>query len=170
MHDGIPFYEINPVDTINGKPPPPRPPRYLYGDYNIILENDTTLFYHQKSKRLICGTGIDPDKPKFINLQPSDLIQMHSDSFLIFLENKILPKKIIRNEKQDPIIVVALMHDTLKSKTIKSIVSTFRRVKFYNYVIRRINEEELMVLTARQNHQTYEPDKIKWKSEFEDYK
>ena len=157
---------IDPIDTAKGQIPPPKPPRYVYGDFNILLVNDTVVYYHKKLIRLICGTGYDPEKPIFINLQPKDLTIIRSESIEAFLRDTILPKEKIRNRLKDRLVVISIMNDTMRSRTIEMMLSQFRKIDFYNYVIRRISEEEQMVLIAKMTNQAYDPQNIKWKNEF----
>lgn len=140
----------------------PPPPLLYYGHYNFIVDNSGNYFVHRKSYGLrYCGTDIDGSKPDFIRLKPSDITLIDSQFINRFLKDSI-PNMDHRKQ-----IVIASFDNTLNAEPFIPLIKILTKdQKFLRCNIRRVTEEEKVVLNYKLSHKVYSPDSIKWSRNF----
>ncbi len=140
-------------------PPPPSLEGVAYGSNNFIFDNDSIIYYFQRREFSIgSGTDFENDTiPSFINLQPSNLIQIPSNSIANFV-------KLNYKDKFLNATFISSKSDTLKSKAyfdlINALKSSLKDKDFYH--IRRTTQEEDTVLEYKKNNKYYNSENIKW--------
>lgn len=144
-------------DTV--PPPPPIPGWLIYGTNTFIIDNDSTIYYFQRPPiGFICGTETADTIPYFINLKPSDLIEIPHKNIYYFI------KANYKNHNNRHITFIVSKSDTLKSKAyfdLKRVIesSIYDRDSYH---IRRTTQEEDTVLYYKKNEKYYFSDEIKW--------
>lgn len=132
------------------------PLKGFYGECNLIIDrNGDVLYFQNKKVGRICGTEMENNSlPRFINLQPKDLIKIPKDCIEKFIDENVMTK-----EKRRQILVVASQTDTINDQ---KILSFFYNLKVPRYVIRRTTQEEDTVLSYKKKNAFYYSDSIKW--------
>lgn len=137
--------------------PPPFIPNGISVESNIVIDENSNIYYYQKNRRadILCNYGMENDTiPKFINLQPKDLIKIPKDCIEKFIDENVMTK-----EKRRQILIVASQTDSIKNQTI---VSFIYNLKVPTYVIRRTTQEEDTVIYYKKKNAFYYSDEIKW--------
>ncbi|WP_239022867.1 hypothetical protein [Pontibacter mangrovi] len=141
--------------------PPPLP--LFYGDYNFIVDNDSEQIYLHKKKQIFrfCGTGVDFTKPDFIALSPQDFVLLtHREIESYFADT-------LTNLNDRQAVVLASLQDSIKMKEARTLIdSLFISRKIKRFYIRRITEEEEVVLNHKKQNLPYSADSIKWSGNF----
>jgi hypothetical protein len=147
-----------------------------YSDFNFIIYNDTTMYYHfsNEEKKIYCGTALEEmlkkgiidttktDKPYKLNLTPNAL--------KIF-DSLIVKKKIDNRfyefspDEYSYIITVSSNNNIVENKDLKKIFKFFN-YRSCSYVFRKLTEEQQFVSDAKFFSKKYDLDKINWKIGF----
>lgn len=122
-------------DTLDVIPPPP--PKSYYGEFNFILIDSSTIYFHRKYVNTICGTGIDDSKPPRISLKSKDLKKIKIEDLHLFVLNSI---SIAKNN--DFFASISSPTDTIKNRGFHIIDNFFKSKNIYKYIIRNWTEEE----------------------------
>lgn len=138
-------------------------PRFdYYEDHNFIIDKLGRIFYYPLYKpRLMCGTDFNRPEiippPDFINLQPYQIIELSYNQLSEFV------KMNINKKDETNIVVIATARDTFKSKELCILFESLYHNNSRNFhMIRRITEEEKMVLKFKLNDEYYSPNNIEW--------
>lgn len=136
--------------------PPPFIPNGISVESNIIIDENSNIYYYQRNKRgVFCNYGMENDTiPKFMDLQPKDIIKIPKDCLKKFIDENVMTK-----EKRRQILILASQTDSIKNQTI---VSFIYNLKVPTYVIRRTTQEEDTVLSYKKKNAFYYSDSIKW--------
>lgn len=136
--------------------PPPFIPNGISLECNIIIDENSNIYYYQKNKKgVFCNYGMENDTiPKFIDLQPKDLIKIPKDCIDKFINENVMTK-----EKRKQILIMASQTDTIKDQ---KFLSFLYNTKVPTYVIRRTTQEEDTVLSYKKKNAFYYSDSIKW--------
>jgi hypothetical protein len=150
------------IDTTFYKPHRPPPPHSFYGDYTFILDTSSKIYYHSKHSTLFCDFNCDYSRPDFIELLPPDLIVIEENNFSQFLSDSItqpLGKKAI--------VIISSVADTIQSPQYYSLIQ-FLKANYDKVVwdVRKITEEESIVLSYKKLNKNYDPKNIKWSNNF----
>ncbi|MDH7463535.1 hypothetical protein QEG73_19700 [Chitinophagaceae bacterium 26-R-25] len=153
-----------PVDkTIGNQPPPPPPIRTYYFPSNFIIDTGEHVFYYQKPViyGFFCGTGIEWNTPPpFINLKPSDIIEIPSDNVEQFIVSNI---KYFDNSNKK--VAVACTVDTITSAGLAKMFMIFKdKSNHINWRFRKTTQEENVVLKYKKEKKEYNLEAIKWDS------
>lgn len=137
----------------------------FYSFDNFILYNDSTVYYHKMNPSVCgrCGTGLDPTKPPFINLQPSDLKVIQLKDLDLFWK-----KHIESSLKRNRHLTISSPTDTIYNLAILKLkkLSGFSEKIMLN--IRNCTEEQLFVAEAKFKKKSYSTQKYEWKIGFDD--
>jgi hypothetical protein len=136
--------------------PPPFIPNGISLENNIIIDKHSNIYYYQRNKRgVFCNYGMENDTiPKFIDLQPKDLLIIPKDCMAKFIDENVMTK-----EKRRQILIIASQTDTIKDQKISSFLY---HIKVPTYIIRRTTQEEDTVLSYKKKNAFYYSDEIKW--------
>lgn len=115
----------------------PPPPKSYYGEFNFILIDSSTIYFHSKHINTICGTGINDSNPPRISLKPKDLKKIKIEDFRLFIMNII---SIAKNN--DFFASISSPTDTIKNRGFHIIDNFFKSKNIYKYIIRNWTEEE----------------------------
>lgn len=123
--------------------PPPFIPNGISAEINLIIDEQSNLYYYQRNKSAVfCAFGIENDTiPKFIDLQPKDIIKIPKDCIEKFIEENVMTK-----EKRRQILVVASQTDSIKDY---KLVSFIYNLNVPTYVIRRTTQEKILFFITR---------------------
>lgn len=143
----------------NEPSPPPMPE---YGPCNFILDTNGLVYFYQlplgKSK---CASVNDDNlTPPFISLKPENIVKVSQSNLAEFVTDNVL----FLNKNYN-YVSIACSVDTVKSNSLKKLIDIFNvaRQKTY-YSIRRITQEERIVLDYKKKQIHYNPDSIIWDS------
>lgn len=156
------FYVIKPITLTEDSDEFEFPVFYSYD--NFILYNDSTVYYHKINPDFggRCGTGLDDNKPPFLHLAPSGLVEIPINNLDSFWKKHIEPfgrkRHVTISSPTDTIYNPAL----LKLK----ILSGFSSKILLN--TRKCTEEQLFVSDAKFQNRPYSANKMKWKFGFDD--
>jgi hypothetical protein len=141
---------------------PPPPPMPEYAPFNFILDTSGQVYYYQlQFGKPKCASVNDDDlTPPFIGLKPENIVQVSQSNLADFVSNNILyPKKDYKY------VSIACLVDTVKSNALKKLIDIFKdRTHKTTYSIRRITQEERIVLDYKKRQIHYDPDSIAWDS------
>ncbi len=128
----------------------------FYGECNLIIDrNGDVLYFQNKNKIRMCGTGILNDTiPEYFDLQPKHIVKIPKDYIEKFIEENVITK-----EKRRQILIMASQTDTIKDQ---KFLSFLYNTKVPTYVIRRTTQEEDTVLSYKKKNAFYYSDSIKW--------
>jgi hypothetical protein len=141
---------------------PPLLPRF-YGSYNVIVDSENQLYLHNRQPDMLaCGTGLDPTKPPFSGLRPNDLMQSNEDDLAKVLTDSA---SLVKDRR---FIVLAIASDTLNDKRLYPLLSWMTNPfgTFGFWRVRRLTEEEKVVLSFKKRNQGYSPEQVAWSSNF----
>ena len=138
------------------KTPHPIIPVGVSAESNLIIDKNSNFFYYQRPYHIeFCGVGMQNNTiPKFIDLQPKDIVEIPKD----FVE-KFINKNVMTKEKRKQILIIASQNDTIKNKKYLNFLSN---LKVPTYIIRRTTQEEDTVLNYKKTNQYYYSEEIKW--------
>jgi hypothetical protein len=153
-------------DTIDDKTPPtpPPPPTTFYGNFNFILIDSSTIYYHKRHIYRFCGTGVDNTRPPNIVLFPELLTKLSIDDLPEFLDTSISESLVTGKYF---FASISTPTDTIKNRAFKIITDFFELKKIKQYTIRNWTEEEKFVTTAKIENKKYYPDSVEWKIGFD---
>lgn len=124
---------------------------------NLVIDEQSNIYYYQRTRSIGFGNDYRMENdslPRFLNLQPKDLIKIPKDCIEKFIDENVMTK-----EKRRQILIIASQTDTIKDHTI---VSFFYNLKVPTYVIRRTTQEEDTVLKYKKSNEYYDSNSIKW--------
>jgi len=160
---------ISEVDSLNAKNKNSIQPIF-YAKSNFIVTNDNHTYYFTNKKYIefrIDSYGYDFSKPEYLKILPSDLREIQVDSLYLLL--KKIHSEYTR--KRIPLqIMIASDIDTIRNNSLVTFNQFSRKLNddslriIYNY--RLMTEEERVVLKAKRENKTYNPDSVKWKNGF----
>jgi len=150
-------------DTGNVPPPPP-PPTTYYGNFNFILIDSSTIYFHSQHIYRFCGTGIDDTKPPRVFLTPDSLTKLNINDLPQFLATSITDS--LASDRHF-FASISSPTDTIRNKAFKIITDFFKSKKIMRYNIRNWTEEEQFVTTAKIENKLYNPDSVDWKVGFD---
>ncbi|WP_162056189.1 hypothetical protein [Pontibacter pamirensis] len=150
------------VDSSNSAPPPP--PALFYGQHNFIVYPNGKTYYHNKFNDYgWCGTGVDTSNPDFINLLPSDLVELTDENLARFVRSVVQDTSSYHRKVS---AILSSPTDSITNKHFKEIINVFRQENFNIYSVRKSTEEEKVVLKHKIENKEYNPDDINWEGEF----
>ena len=141
---------------------PPPPPMPEYAPFNFILDTNGQVYYYQlQLGKPKCASVIDDFlTPPFIGLKPENIVQVSQSNLADFVSNNILYSK-----KDYKYVSIACLVDTVHSNALKKLIDIFKdRTNQTTYSIRRITQEERIVLDYKKRQINYDPDSIEWDS------
>lgn len=158
------FYVIKPLELSKEDSSEYTVPLF-YSTDNFILYNDSTIYYHGFPTHICCrcGTGLDFNKPPFLDLAPSKLLEIPIENLDSFWKNHITnSKKKIRH------ITISSTTDTIYNPAMLHFLklSDFSRKILLNR--RKCTEEQVFVSEAKFRNSKYDPKKLKWEIGFDD--
>ena len=145
-------------------PPPPPPPTTYYGNFNFILLDSSTIYFHSRHIYRFCGTGIDDTKPPRVFLTPDSLTKLNINDLPKFLTTVITDS--IASDRHF-FASISSPTDTIKNRAFKIITDFFKSKNIRRYNIRNWTEEEQFVTTAKIENKKYNPDSVDWKIGFD---
>jgi len=136
--------------------------RFFYSSYNLILTPDNKIFFHNKDSLLnCCDTGQDYNFPDYVGLNPIDLGLINKQDLIKKIQIASLQKKDDKHSIQ-----IALYSDTIRNSEFQNILLLMDSLKFDNFDVRIITEEEKVVIDHKENNQPYNFYKVRWTSRF----
>jgi hypothetical protein len=133
---------------------PPLPNRACYLPANFIIDATGQVYFYQQE--IIWNDDERRDwasPPPFINLKPKDIIQVPVASLEAFIKLNILS-----NDANKRYVSVASAKDTIRSKGLKEIVSTFQdTANHVHWKLRHMTQEESIVLNSKLKGSTMIP-------------
>lgn len=140
--------------------PPPKPPALTYyGNFNFILLDSSTIYFHSQHIQRFCGTGIDDSKPPRVFLTSESLIKLDINLLPQFLTNSITDS--LASGKRF-FASISSPTDTIRNRAFKIISDFFKSKNIVRYNIRNWTEEERFVTTAKIENKSYNPDSVEW--------
>lgn len=133
----------------------------FYSTFNLVLDTSGKIFLHRKSIKSMCTTDTDQSKPDFLNLRPSDFIQIAGDNL-----HDLIRDNVLDNEKNRLYVYIASPVDTIRQKEFYRLIAYFRKVRFARYIIRKTTEEEDAVIKAVKGNVDYYHSEVDWKEGF----
>lgn len=133
-----------------------------YAPFNFIIDTSGQLYYYQlQLGKPKCASGIDDDLiPPFIGLNPENIVQISKASLEDFVNSNILFL-----DKDYKYVSIACIGDTVKSTSLKRLIDicsdTTHKV---TYSIRRMTQEEIIVLDHKKRQLYYDPNSVHWDS------
>lgn len=142
-------------DKKNNVPPPFIPVGISMGS-NLIIDEYSNIYYYQTNKiGGGCSTGMENDTiPRFIDINPKDLIKIPKDCMERFIDENVMTK-----EKRKQILIIASQKDTIKDQPF---LNFFKNINVSMYVVRRTTQEEDTVLYYKKKDIFYDSKYIKW--------
>jgi len=150
--------------TGDSLPPPPPPPTTYYGNFNFILLDSSTIYFHSQHIYRTCGTGIDETKPPKVFLVPDSLAKLNIADLPQFLASSI--NDSVAADRHF-FASISSPTDTIRNKAFKIITDFLKSKKVMRYNIRNWTEEEQFVTTAKIENRKYDPNSIDWKIGFD---
>lgn len=134
-----------------------------YSDKNFIIDETGRIFFYgrRKYRTWDCtpediSTAPIP-KPEFINLHPEEIIEIPEKSIEDFI------KLNTSNDNQElSLPMIASARDTFESPALDRLLTQIYHHKKTIHVIRRMTEEEKVVMRYKRSKEIYFPDRIKW--------
>lgn len=132
-------------------------PVLFYGNFNFVLDSSNKVYFY--SNKIVLGCGYDDlSKPKFINLKPSEIRTIDTDSLDYFLASLKL------NTKYSSEMVISSLSDTIYCRELDFILDYIGKQKTnLVYQIRERTEEESIVLQHLKQNKPYNSDLVDWK-------
>jgi len=129
-----------------------------YGDHNFILENNRIFYYSQEHNWGDCIPDIGPLlPPRFINLNPRLVVELAPQDVENFVK-----LNVANNSGSMETVVFASARDTFESPALEKMLKNLGQNNLS--VVRRITEEETVVLRHKKSDKDYyyDADLIKW--------
>ena len=144
------------VSNLTTKPPPPVD---IYLPFNFIVDSSGKIFYYQQ--HIIFGSNdVVEELPAFINLRPKDIVQIPANNIEGFIKLNILS-----NNSSERLVAIALSVDTIKSEPLSKIKKMFNDTSNHvRWIIRKVTQEEKIVLQYKEKNKNYYPGDIRWDS------
>ena len=144
------------VPNLTTKPPPPVD---IYLPFNFIVDSSGKIFYYQQ--HIIFGSNdVVEELPAFINLRPKDIVQIPTNNIEDFIKLNILS-----SNNSEKFVAIALSLDTIKSEPLSKIRMMFDDTSNHvKWLIRKMTQEEKIVLQYKEKNENYYPNDIKWDS------
>ncbi len=149
----------------NDIPPPPPPPIIYYGNYNFILLDSSTVYFHKRKDNRTCFIDMDDSKPPRMFLTPDSLTKIEIVSLAEFLRTTV---SVSISSDRHFFASISSPTDTIRNRAFKIITEFFKAKKIHFYNIRNWTEEEQYVTEARIENKVYDATKVKWKVGFEE--
>ena len=168
-------YVISNADSISeawkksAKVPPPFIPHNLkwYSDVVFILDYSKVYAYQTERTHTSSENNVDFEYPNYIGLKPEYLLTIDSENFVSFLENNNDIFGIFPDNSVQPIIYLASQTDTIKNIALTQLWEKLKYSKNRTlFSVRRITEEENIVLSYKKKNKEFLPEKVKWSSNF----
>jgi|SRR6185312_4149359 len=150
------------VDTTLNEPPPPPPIQIYYLATNFIIDTSGEVyFYEQPQYGWFCRTGLDWDTPpEFIDLKPTDIVQVPINSITDFIKLNILSL-----DSNDRRVAIASIKDTIQSVGLSKILAASNdNSNKIKWTFRKATQEENIVLKFKKLNRRYNSEDIKWDS------
>ena len=133
-----------------------------YSDKNFIIDETGRIFFYGRRKypRLVCGEDVADGSvpiPEFINLHPSEIIEIPQNSIEDFIKLNTTEKEFEWNFP-----VIASARDTFSSVPLEKLLTQTYKHKKAGHIIRRMTEEEKLVMRYKKSGERYDPDRIEW--------
>ena len=135
-----------------------------YSDKNFIIDETGRIFFYGRKdpRHWGCGTRDDKEdlsvpKPKFINLHPSEIIEIPQNSIKDFIK-----LNAAKNVFDHNFCIIASARDTFTSAALDSLFTQLYTHQKALHVIRRMTEEEKVVMRYKKNGEHYDPGRIEW--------
>ncbi len=134
-------------------------PVNIYLPFNLIVDSSGRIFYYQE-QILFGSDDVVEEQPTYINLRPKDIIQIPSNNVEEFIKLNILS-----NDNSEKVVAIALSLDTIKSEPLSKIRMMFQDTSNHvKWLIRKVTQEEKIVLLYKQKNENYYPSDIRWDS------
>lgn len=138
-------------------------PRFdYYEEHNFIIDKSDRIFYYPQ-KKVYAWNCVVPDKkkpippPDFIDLQPFQIIQLSKKQIGDFV------KLNINKKDETNFIVIASERDTFRSQNLCKLYESISHDNSRNFsILRRMTEEEKVVMSYYKSDSIYNPYEIKW--------
>lgn len=140
-------------------------PRFhYYEEHNFILDKSDRIFYYPQV--VFRGWNcIVPEKmppippPDFINLHPQQIIELTKDQLQDFV------KKNINTRDKTSFITIASEREKFRSKNLCKLYESIYHNNSRNWtILRRMTEEEKVVMKYKKSEDFYFPEDVKWKA------
>jgi hypothetical protein len=142
-------------------PPPPPPIEYpYYFDHNFLIDTGGVIFYFAREHhRFFSGTGIDINTPPdFINLKPSDLVQLPND-----LIGSFISENLLNQDRSRRLSTISIVRDSIWSPGLFKIVEIFKQ-NHVPWLYRKTTQEESAVIKFKKMQTYYDCESVKWDS------
>ncbi len=138
------------------KIPLPYEPNGVSIESNLLIDINGDIYYYGQEKKIAyCGTGLKNETiPKFINLQPKDILKLPKNCIEQFINENVMIKN-----KNSQILVISSQRDTINDKLF---LKFLYQIKIPTYIIRLSTQEEDTVLHYKMTNQYYNFNLIKW--------
>ena len=163
---GTLFYTMEAYDYAHDSIPPPLPLFYetYYSAHNIVIDSLGDLYYfkHQELGS-VCATGFYHDSiypASFISLSPNDLVLIPKNGIEKFIRSNITDSLKLNSSVN---LMVGSARDSFYSKEFSKIALVMND-KSGNIILRRITQEEEVVLDYKKKKIDYNPQLINWDS------
>lgn len=133
-----------------------------YAPFNFIIDTSGQIYYYQlQLVKPKYASGIDDDLiPPFIGLNPENIVKISRASLEDFINSNILLL-----DKDDKYVSIACVVDTVKSASFKRLIDIFSETTHkVTYSIRRVTQEEMIVLDHKKRQLYYDPNSVHWDS------
>ncbi len=145
------------TDSLN---PPPPPLRRNYGQFIFIIDSTGAIFYYHLKYNQAKYNPIDyeADRYPFLHLKPENLAEIPLARITDFARLNILDSTAGIKYVQ-----CASVNDTIRGKGLNDLIDFCRdTANHISFGIRKITQEEKVVLYYKQKHIVYDPAKIQW--------
>jgi hypothetical protein len=142
------------------EPPPPAMPEYA--PFDFIFDKSGQIYYYQlQIGKPRCASRLDDDlTPPFINLQPENIVQVPVTNIAEFIRSNILAL-----DKDYKYVSIATFDDTVKAISFKTLIDIFSdTASKTTYSVRKITQEENVVLGYKKRLSYYDPNSVIWDS------
>ncbi len=133
-----------------------------YSDKNFIIDETGRIFFYGRRKypRMVCGEDVSDGSvpiPEFINLHPAEIIELPRNSIEDFIR-----LNTPTDEREWNFPVIASARDTFSSVPLEKLLTQAYKHKKAGHIIRRMTEEEKLVMRYKKSGERYDPDRITW--------
>lgn len=133
-----------------------------YSDKNFIIDETGRIFFYGRRKysRWVCGEDVSDGSvpiPEFINLHPAEIIEIPQNSI-----EDLIKLNAAKKEFEWNFAVIASARDTFTSPALHRLLTQLYKHKKALHIIRRMTEEEKIVMRYKKSGEPYDPDRIEW--------